>query len=77
MVTTNESLSEITLNRHIPPICVQCRHWQRAVPPHIFCAAYPAGKSAGVPDAIRYNEHDHRQPYEGDNGIQFEPAKRG
>lgn len=34
------------------------------------CDAFPAG----IPEEIWENRADHRQPYEGDNGIQWEPA---
>lgn len=36
----------------------------------IGCAAFPV--LPGIPDAIFDNHHDHRKPYEGDHGIQFE-----
>jgi hypothetical protein len=39
------------------------------------CNAYPDGK--GIPDAILFNKHDHKQPYAGDHGIHFEPAAGG
>lgn len=45
--------------------CVRCRHFR----PDGLCEAFPEG----VPDEILANEHDHRQPYDGDNGVQFEP----
>ena len=45
--------------------CLDCKHylglWE--------CAAYPGG----IPEKIRTAEHDHRDPYPGDNGIRFEP----
>jgi hypothetical protein len=44
--------------------CLMCRHWIKDG----ACAAFPFG----VPDAILTNEHDHREPYDGDNGITFE-----
>lgn len=34
-----------------------------------FCAAFPAG----IPDAIYNNEVDHRQPVDGDHGLQWIP----
>ena len=28
-----------------------------------------------IPSKIRLGEHDHKNPYKGDNGIQFEPIE--
>lgn len=28
-----------------------------------------------IPDVILLNQFDHREPYEGDNGIRFEPVE--
>lgn len=33
------------------------------------CTAYPAG----IPFVIISGEHDHREPFKGDNGIRFKP----
>lgn len=48
---------------HAP--CIDCRHYRR----HLKCAAFPER----IPDEILEGEHDHREPYPGDNGIQYEP----
>ena len=47
------------------PICNRCRHCRG----YGKCAAFPDR----IPDAILNGEHDHREPYPGDNGIRFEP----
>jgi len=47
--------------------CADCRHWRGGTK----CAAFPER----IPGTILRNEHDHREPYEGDNGIRFEPVE--
>jgi hypothetical protein len=37
------------------------------------CSAFPQA----IPYEIQINEIDHRQPIEGDNGIQWKPYKKG
>lgn len=64
-----------------PPQCLACVHWvsplDRDDPdaaeaePTQVCAAFPLA-DGGIPDDIWWNRADHRQPYEGDHGIQFE-----
>ena len=52
---------------HIPPPpCVGCRYFDQ---PEWNCRAFPLG----IPDEIRTGRHDHRHPYPGDGGLQFEP----
>jgi hypothetical protein len=49
------------------PQCIFCIHVN---PRNWFvCPAFPDG----VPEDIYYNRVDHRQPFNGDNGIHFEP----
>lgn len=55
----------------IPEQCLRCRHFRRS----IFCDAFP--DLPGIPGVILDNQADHRQPYPGDNGIRWEPAKPG
>ena len=45
-------------------ICVHYRGLQK-------CDAFPEQ----IPAKILLWEHDHREPYKGDNGIRFEPVK--
>ena len=53
-----------------PPICSFCVHAQLR---QSRCDAFPSG----IPKAVIENRADHRQPIEGDHGIQFrqDPAK--
>ncbi len=46
------------------PLCHFCKHYQG----ENRCTAFDE-----IPNAIIYNEHDHRKPYPGDNGITFTP----
>jgi hypothetical protein len=46
--------------------CVWCRHRSAG---GRCCRAFPKG----IPEAITKNRHDHRDPYDGDNGVRFEP----
>lgn len=53
------------------PICIGCRHYDRTAPgPGIRCTAFPGG----VPDEIFASQADHREPFQGDQGIRFEPV---
>lgn len=57
----------------IPPIssiCVYCRHLR--VGEGRTCDAFPDHDS--IPLEIWLAENDHRDPYPGDHGIQFEPV---
>jgi hypothetical protein len=54
----------------VVPICIHCRHY--ATEPRgtdSTCTAFPDG----IPAAILRNRRDHRRPFPGDHGIQFEP----
>lgn len=53
------------------PICLGCRHFDRTAPgPGFGCTAFPSG----IPDAIIESQFDHREPFDGDDGIRFEPV---
>ena len=65
------------------PICKGCVHFRRdglptaasmagkAAQPTGFCDAFPV--DAGIPFAIWQSSADHRQPFDGDRGIRYQP----
>lgn len=48
-----------------PGSCEKCRHYTT----RMRCAAFPDG----IPNDILDGEFDHRQPHEGDHGVQWAP----
>jgi hypothetical protein len=48
--------------------CIECNRLRGG----FRCEAFPAG----IPPEILTGVHDHREPYEGDHGILFEPVKQ-
>lgn len=50
-------------------LCVRCRH--KFADGRAGCAAFPDG----IPDEFARGITEHREPYPGDNGIQFEEAE--
>ncbi len=49
----------------------QCVHCTHADPNDGKCTAFPDG----IPMPILRNRADHREPYEGDHGVRFEPVE--
>jgi hypothetical protein len=66
----------------LPPICVTCKHYtgvrteqseeRDTIDELVYmCSAFPEG----IPPEIVLGDNDHRKPYEGDNGIQYDQAE--
>ena len=56
----------------VMPICLGCTRYDAAFPgPGARCTAFPDG----IPREILESAADHRQPYDGDQGIRFDPIE--
>ena len=54
-------------------IISQC-YWCKRYKGNAHCAAFGDTR---IPNDVFFNVRDHKEPYEGDNGIQFEPKEDG
>ena len=51
--------------------CLYCEYYIGKTEAVFKCKVFPRG----IPSEILTGEHDHTKPYDGDNGIQFEPIE--
>jgi len=65
-VTLDEEYETLPL---YSPVCSFCAHLDESA--ERYCAAFPGG----IPLPIWVGENNHRRPYPGDHGLQFEQWK--
>lgn len=56
--------------RLVNPPCATCKHRSKVFAG--ICLAFPDG----IPSEILSGENDHKKPFKGDHGIQYEPIKK-
>lgn len=49
--------------------CASCKHFRTGSRTNPTCDAFPDG----IPEEILFGRNDHRKPFPGDHGIQYEP----
>lgn len=54
----------------VTPPCATCKHRSQKAPG--FCLAFPKG----IPAEILQGKNDHKEPFKGDHGIQYEPIEK-
>jgi hypothetical protein len=55
-------------------VCHRCKHFDNKPGFPKFCKAFD--KEPGIPDEIFFGANKHLEPYEGDQGIQFEAKEK-
>jgi len=65
-------IDDSELDYTISSVCSYCKNWNfnesKPKPQGNVCTAFPDG----IPDEIWLGKNDHKKPYDGDHGIQYE-----